>query len=115
MPRVAHGNVRNTKSLSCLHTPAQNREHSHQEERCRQDLTGPQNRFPSLRGLRTALKDFPFKALVFMGIFNYFDLCWRNTAEHKQARKITSGFVFLTYVVEELIMSSALLGLSTDK
>lgn len=52
--------------------------------------------FPSLRGLKTALTDFPFEALVFIGVFNYLDLCWRNTAGHKQARRIPSGFVFLT-------------------
>lgn len=93
---VPHGNAHKTKSLSCLHTPAQNRGHRHQKEKCRQDLTGKQNRFPSLRGLRTAFTDFPFETLVFMSVFNYFDVCWRNTAEHKQARKIMSVFVFLT-------------------
>lgn len=71
VPRVPHENVHNTKSLSFTHQPRTGSTAT--KKSYRQDLTGTQNRFPSLRGLKTTLTDFPLEAQVFMDVFNYFD------------------------------------------
>lgn len=54
------------------------------------------------------------QVLVFMGYFNHPDVCWRdNAAGHKQPRRFPEGIGdnFLTYVIEELRRSCALLAL----